>query len=105
VIKLNNEKTRILRSVLPTLILDEAEKNPVYGYEILVNIRKRHHVYFGPSTIYPVMKQLEKDKYLSSEWNMNTDKPRKIYSITEKGKSHRTKNLAIIADIPILRKA
>jgi len=44
-------------------------------------------VYFGPSTIYPLLVSMEKKGHLSSAWNMATDRPRKIYTITNDGQN------------------
>jgi len=50
-------------------------------------IRKNFGVYFGPSTIYPLLGTLEKKGYVKSEWNMSNERPRKIYSLTSNGQS------------------
>jgi DNA-binding PadR family transcriptional regulator len=59
----------------------------MHGYQIITKIRKTFGVYFGPSTIYPLLASLEKKGYVSSEWNMNTERPRKIYNLTNKGQT------------------
>jgi DNA-binding PadR family transcriptional regulator len=57
----------------------------MHGYQIITKIRKSFGVYFGPSTIYPFMSQLEKKGYIKSQWNTETERPRKVYSLTHDG--------------------
>jgi DNA-binding PadR family transcriptional regulator len=59
----------------------------MHGYEIITKIRKNFGVYFGPSTIYPLLTILEKKGYIQSAWNMNSERPRKIYSLTNNGQN------------------
>ncbi|MCW4053532.1 MAG: PadR family transcriptional regulator, partial [Candidatus Bathyarchaeota archaeon] len=53
--------------------------------QIITKIRKSFGVYFGPSTIYPLLATLEKKGQVTSEWNMKTERPRKIYKLTTQG--------------------
>jgi DNA-binding PadR family transcriptional regulator len=57
----------------------------MHGYQIITKIRKSFGVYFGPSTIYPLLASLEKKGYVNSEWNMATERPRKVYNLTTEG--------------------
>jgi DNA-binding PadR family transcriptional regulator len=57
----------------------------MHGYQIITKIRKSFGVYFGPSTIYPLLATLEKKGHVTSEWNMKTERPRKIYKLTNEG--------------------
>jgi len=59
----------------------------MHGYQIITKIRKNFGVYFGPSTIYPLLNTLEKKGFVDSKWNMNFERPRKIYSLTADGQS------------------
>jgi DNA-binding PadR family transcriptional regulator len=59
----------------------------MHGYQIITKIRKTFGVYFGPSTIYPLLGTLEKKGYVKSEWNMNNERPRKVYKLTNEGQS------------------
>jgi DNA-binding PadR family transcriptional regulator len=42
-------------------------------------------VYFGPSTIYPLLCSLEKKGRVTSGWNMEGERPRKVYKLTSGG--------------------
>jgi DNA-binding PadR family transcriptional regulator len=59
----------------------------MHGYQVITKIRKGFGVYFGPSTIYPLLGQLEKKGYVKSTWNMDSERPRKVYSLTSEGKN------------------
>jgi len=58
----------------------------MHGYEIITSIRKSYGINFGPSTIYPLLGMLEKKGHLESDWDMTTERPRKVYKLTESGK-------------------
>jgi DNA-binding PadR family transcriptional regulator len=59
----------------------------MHGYEVITKIRKNFGVNFGPSTIYPLLGILEKKGYIDSSWNMDFERPRKIYSLTTNGQN------------------
>ena len=80
-------QTKLAKGLLDTIILQYLDQEPIHGYQLITKIRKRFGVYFGPSTIYPLLGQLEKKGYVNSAWNRDTDRPRKVYNLTNEGKS------------------
>jgi PadR family transcriptional regulator, regulatory protein PadR len=80
-------QTKLAKGLLDTIILEQLQKESLHGYQLITNIRKGFGVYFGPSTIYPLLGQLEKKGYVQSAWNMTSDRPRKEYTLTQQGKS------------------
>ena len=87
---INSQKevsTKLMKGLLDLIILQFLNTQPMHGYQIITKIRKNFGVYFGPSTIYPLLNTLEKKGYLESEWNMNFERPRKIYKLTNNGQS------------------
>jgi PadR family transcriptional regulator, regulatory protein PadR len=76
-----------MKGLLDMIILQFLNGEPMHGYQVITKIRKNFGVYFGPSTIYPLLNTLEKKGYVKSSWNMNFDRPRKIYSLTTDGQS------------------
>lgn len=58
----------------------------MYGYQLITKIRKGFGIYLGPSTVYPLLGQLEKKGYVKSEWSMSAD-TRKVYMLTVEGKN------------------
>jgi PadR family transcriptional regulator, regulatory protein PadR len=82
-----NIQTKLTKGLLDLIILQLLENNSMHGYQIITTIRKNFGVYLGPSTIYPLLNLMEKKNLIKSEWNMNDDRPKKIYKLTSNGKS------------------
>jgi len=57
----------------------------MHGYQIITSLRKQFGVYFGPSTIYPLLSVMEENGYIKSHWDLENDRPRKVYGITPQG--------------------
>jgi len=79
--------TKLTKGLLDMIVLQYLNTEPMHGYQIISKIRKNFGIYFGPSTIYPMLGTLEKKGYIESHWNMNFDRPRKVYSLTAGGQS------------------
>jgi PadR family transcriptional regulator, regulatory protein PadR len=79
--------TKLMKGLLDLIILQFLNTEPMHGYQVITKIRKSFGVYFGPSTIYPLLGTLEKKGLVKSEWNMNCERPRKIYSLTNNGQN------------------
>jgi DNA-binding PadR family transcriptional regulator len=87
--KNNNHKdiqTKLTKGLLDMIILQYLDQESMHGYQIITRIRKDFGVYFGPSSIYPLLGLLERKGQLKSTWNMESDRPRKIYELTREGK-------------------
>ena len=80
-------QTKLMKGLLDLIVLQFLSSQPMHGYQIITKIRKSFGVYFGPSTIYPLLGTLEKKGYVSSVWNMESERPRKIYELTNDGQS------------------
>ncbi len=80
-------QVKLMKGLLDLIVLQFLSTQPMHGYQIITKIRKSFGVYFGPSTIYPLLNALEKKSYVSSEWNMNNERPRKEYTLTSEGKN------------------
>jgi DNA-binding PadR family transcriptional regulator len=78
-------QVKLAKGLLDLIILQFLNAQPMHGYEIITKIRKTFGVYFGPSTVYPLLAALEKKQYISSQWDMNNERPRKVYSLTSEG--------------------
>jgi PadR family transcriptional regulator PadR len=85
--KLREVQTKLMRGLLDLVILQFLNAKPMHGYSIITSIRRNFGVYFGPSTIYPLLGTLEDKGYIKSEWDLNNDRPRKVYSLTHEGSS------------------
>ena len=83
--KLRQVQIKLMRGLLDLVILQFLSAEPMHGYSIITSIRRNFGVYFGPSTIYPLLGVLEEKGYIKSEWNLNSERPRKVYSLTPEG--------------------
>lgn len=86
----NNSKevhVKLMKGLLDMIVLQFLSSQPMHGYQIITRIRKNFGVYFGPSTIYPLLNNLEKKGYVKSEWNMEGERPRKVYKLTAEGRN------------------
>lgn len=80
-------EVKIMRGLLDLVILEFLHIQPMHGYQLISNVRKKFGVYFGPSTVYPLLGLLEKKGYIKSTWDLNNDRPRKVYVLTHEGES------------------
>ena len=76
---------KLMRGLLDLVVLQYLRAQPMHGYQIITTLRKQFGVYFGPSTIYPMLSVLEENGYIKSHWDLENDRPRKVYSLTEQG--------------------
>ena len=78
-------ETKLMKGLLDFIVLQLLNTQPTHGYQLITKIRKNFGVYFGPSTIYPLLGTLEKKGYVKSSWDTDAQKPRKIYHLTQEG--------------------
>ena len=83
--KLRQVQTKLMRGLLDLIILQLLKVEPMHGYSIITSIRKNFGVYFGPSTIYPMLGVLEEKGYVKSQWDLESERPRKVYYLTLEG--------------------
>jgi len=79
-------QTKLTKGLLDLIILQFLDSQPMHGYQIITKIRRGFGVYFGPSTVYPLLATLEKKGHVVSRWNMESERPRKVYELTSQGK-------------------
>lgn len=72
------------RGTLILLVLNQLQ-NPMYGYNLVKELQD-HGIPMEANTLYPLMRRLESQGLLKSEWETSESKPRKYYSITEDGR-------------------
>jgi PadR family transcriptional regulator PadR len=80
-------QAKLAKGLLDLIVLQFLSGQPMHGYQIITKIRKSFGVYFGPSTIYPLLANLEKKGYVNSQWNMKNERPRKVYNLTTEGQT------------------
>ena len=87
---LDKWKSQIVRGTLEYCILLMLDKKVYYGYEILQELSKYPIIASTESTVYPLLRRLQKENYLQSTWQESTEglPPRKYYSLTAAGKNY-----------------
>lgn len=56
-----------------------------YGYSLVQKLEEKN-VPIEAGTLYPLLRRLEKQKLLISEWDTSESRPRKFYILSEEGK-------------------
>ena len=59
-------------------------QRPQYGYSLLETLSKAG-IEVDTNTLYPLLRRLEKQGLLHSEWNTEEARPRKFYTVSEDG--------------------
>ncbi|GAA5202529.1 PadR family transcriptional regulator [Microbacterium jejuense] len=60
-------------------------ETPGYGYGLLEELGG-HGFPTDANTLYPLLRRLEKQGYLTSEWNTDEARPRKFYRTSDAGR-------------------
>ncbi|MDR1631168.1 MAG: PadR family transcriptional regulator [Oscillospiraceae bacterium] len=76
--------TELRRGALTLAVLGSLTK-PCYGYALLQSLQQKQ-ILIEANTLYPLLRRLEAQGLLQSDWDTAESRPRKYYSISEKGK-------------------
>ena len=71
------------RGTLILLVLSQM-REPTYGYNLVKKLNDRD-IPMDANTLYPLMRRLEGQGLLKSQWDTGEGKPRKYYQITPDG--------------------
>lgn len=87
---LDDWKSQIKRGTLEFCILLMIRRQPSYGYEIISTLEKYPLLAAKENTIYPLLRRLLKEGWISSAWQESTEglPPRKYYSLTAAGQEY-----------------
>jgi PadR family transcriptional regulator, regulatory protein PadR len=82
-------KSDALNGQLDALILATVAAEPAHGYVILQRLKLRSGGAFdlAEGTIYPALHRLERDGLLSSSWSADSARRRRVYTVTNAGRS------------------
>ncbi len=72
-------------ALIECIILSIVEINDSYGYELSQSVKKISDI--KESTLYPILKKLEKSEFLTTYNEEFNGRKRKYYKITEEGKT------------------
>lgn len=80
---MNSMQMELRRGTLVLSVLSQM-KSPKYGYALVQSLEDKG-VSIDPDTLYPLLRRLEKQGLLQSNWEMGGSKPRKYYQRTDYG--------------------
>ncbi len=72
------------RGSLVLLVLSQLRTNE-YGYSLVQKLEQKNAP-IEAGTLYPLLRRLEKQKLLISEWDTSESRPRKFYTLSDEGK-------------------
>lgn len=75
--------TELRRGTLTLAVLSQL-RTPQYGYS-LVQLLEQTGISIDQSTLYPLLRRLEKQELVSSNWDTSENRPRKYYVLSEYG--------------------
>ncbi|MBM0202802.1 PadR family transcriptional regulator [Micromonospora sp. NPDC051227] len=75
-----------------------ALRRPDYGYALLQRLSD-HGFPVDANTLYPLLRRLEDQGLLTSEWNTDESRPRKFYRTSDEGESMLNRLLADLAAV------
>jgi len=86
--KNNNEleklRQEMRRGVIVLATLSQLEKAE-YGYSLIKELNEKGFE-VGQDTLYPLLRRLEKQELLDSEWRVEDPRPRRYYELNETGR-------------------
>ena len=75
--------TELRRGTLTLAVLSQL-RTPQYGYS-LVQLLEQSGISIDQSTLYPLLRRLEKQELVTSSWDTSESRPRKYYVLSEYG--------------------
>ena len=80
-----NLRLELRRGVVPLAVLSQMD-TARYGYSLIQHLAGRG-LDVEEGTSYPLLRRLEKQGLLASEWEIGEARPRKYYRISEQGRA------------------
>lgn len=76
---------RIIRNLLDIQILRLIQTQPAWGYKIKKEVEAKYEVKLRHAALYPLLNELERKGFLTSQKQRQKGRVRKVYIITKKG--------------------
>lgn len=80
---LNSLTTELRRGTLTLAVLSQL-RTPQYGYSLVQRLEKCG-ITIDQSTLYPLLRRLEKQELVTSTWDTSESRPRRYYVLSEFG--------------------
>ena len=81
---------QLLKGSMRLMILRSLEREAMYGYQMIQQLRNRSEGYFqlGEGALYPLLHELEGAGFIAGSWVEVEERPqrRRYYHLTDKGK-------------------
>lgn len=81
---INSLIVELRRGILIISVLSQLS-NPEYGYSLVQKMEDKNAP-IDAGTLYPLLRRLEKQGILASQWDTSESRPRKFYHLSKKGK-------------------
>ena len=87
---LDKWRSQIVRGTLEYCILLMLDNRTYYWYELLQELSRYPIIASTESTVYPLLRRLQKENFLESSWQDSAEglPPRKYYSLTDQGREY-----------------
>lgn len=85
----NNLMLELRRGTLVLSVLSQLDEQQ-YGYSLVQSMEEKG-VTIDVGTLYPLLRRLEKQGLLKSQWEVADTRPRRYYSLSETGRDVYTK--------------
>jgi PadR family transcriptional regulator, regulatory protein PadR len=84
--------------LLPLLVLHLLSSGPSYGNALIegISISTGGLISVNPNTMYPLLRSLEENEFVTGEWEHPERRSRRFYAITEQGEVERQRLAAEI---------
>jgi len=80
--------TQLRKGIVELMILSLVDREQLYGYALVRELKERGGLVAGEGTVYPVLRRLEADGLVSAAWSDEGPAgPRKYYAITAEGRA------------------
>jgi PadR family transcriptional regulator PadR len=79
---------RIVRNLLDIQILRLIKLEPTWGYKIKQRVKADFDITLRHGALYPLLIELQKEGYLTSQRQRQGRRIRRVYAITEKGEEY-----------------
>jgi PadR family transcriptional regulator PadR len=91
---LNERRNKFVNALIKTpgfldfLVLGILTEKPLHGRGIRKELESLagHKLIIGPATIYPLLKGMEESALIKGRWDVSGIHPRRVYTITDKGR-------------------
>ena len=80
---LQSMTTELRRGTLTLAVLSQL-RTPQYGYS-LVQLLEKSGISMEQSTLYPLLRRLEKQELVTSSWDKTESRPRRYYVLSDYG--------------------